>query len=26
MVPDGADVESEFEQIEGIIGTLSPDR
>lgn len=26
MVPDRADVESEFEQIEGIIGTLSPDR
>jgi hypothetical protein len=26
MVPDGADVESEFEQIEGIIQTLSPDR
>ena len=26
MVPDSADVESEFEQIEGIIGTLSPDR
>jgi len=26
MVPDRADVEGEFEQIEGIIGTLSPDR
>ena len=26
MVPDSANVESEFEQIEGIIGTLSPDR
>ena len=26
MVPDRADVESEFEQIESIIGTLSPDR
>jgi hypothetical protein len=26
MVPDRADVESEFEQIENIIGTLSPDR
>jgi len=26
MVPDRADVESQFEQIEGIIGTLSPDR
>jgi hypothetical protein len=26
MVPDRADVESEFEQIEGIIRTLAPDR
>jgi hypothetical protein len=26
MVPDRADVESQFEQIESIIGTLSPDR
>ena len=26
MVPDRADVESEFEQIESIIGTLAPDR
>jgi len=26
MVPDRANVESEFEQIEGIIGTLAPDR
>jgi hypothetical protein len=26
MVPDRADVEGQFEQIEGIIGTLSPDR
>ena len=26
MVPDRADVENEFEQIESIIGTLAPDR
>jgi len=26
MVPDRADVENQFEQIEGIIGTLAPDR
>jgi hypothetical protein len=26
MVPDRANVEDEFEQIEGIIATLSPDR
>ena len=26
MVPDRADVENQFEQIESIIGTLSPDR
>jgi len=26
MVPDRADVESEFEQIESIIGTLAPER
>jgi len=26
MVPDRADVGGQFEEIEGIIGTLSPDR
>jgi hypothetical protein len=26
MVPDSADVEAQFEQIESIIGTLAPER